>query len=105
MPKALFKSDDELFEAIQRCRTSGMTDKDWRAANGISHTPGNPEAYITLTLSTLSKRKADKHWIISIVYQPVLQTIEESYIVRCEELIFLSLQGMNVIEFHSDHST
>ena len=38
MPKALFKSDDELFEAIQRCRTSGMTDKDWCAANGISQT-------------------------------------------------------------------
>ena len=38
MPKAIFKSDDELFEAIQRCRTSGMTDKDWCAANGISQT-------------------------------------------------------------------
>ena len=38
MPKALFKSDDELFEAIQRCRTSGMTDKDWCVANGISQT-------------------------------------------------------------------
>ena len=38
MPKALFKTDDEWFEVIQRCRTSGMTDKDWCETNGISQT-------------------------------------------------------------------
>ncbi|SFL48667.1 hypothetical protein SAMN05216390_1349 [Lachnospiraceae bacterium KH1T2] len=38
MPRAYFKSDDELFEAIQRCRTSSMTDKEWCKANGMSQT-------------------------------------------------------------------
>ena len=38
MPRAYFKSDDELFEVIQRCRTSGMTDKEWCKANGMSQT-------------------------------------------------------------------
>ena len=38
MPKAKFKTDQEWLDVIQTCRTSGMTDKDWRHSNGISQT-------------------------------------------------------------------
>lgn len=38
MPKAKFKTDQEWMDAIQSCRTSGMTDKEWCHNNGISQT-------------------------------------------------------------------
>lgn len=38
MPKALFKTDQEWFDFIQRCRTSGMNDKDFCREQGISQT-------------------------------------------------------------------
>lgn len=38
MPKALFKTDQEWFDFIQRCRTSGMNDKDFCRDQGISRT-------------------------------------------------------------------
>ena len=38
MPKALFKTDQEWFDFIQRCRTSGMDDKDFCREQGVSPT-------------------------------------------------------------------
>jgi len=38
MPKALFSTDQEWFEFIQRCRTSGMNDKEFCREHGISQT-------------------------------------------------------------------
>ena len=38
MPKALFSTDQEWFEFIQRCRTSGMNDKDFCREQGVSQT-------------------------------------------------------------------
>lgn len=35
MPKALFSTDQEWFEFIQRCRTSGMNDKEFCREQGI----------------------------------------------------------------------
>ena len=38
MSKALFNTDEEWLDFIQRCRTSGMNDKDFCRQEGISQT-------------------------------------------------------------------
>lgn len=84
MPKALFKTDQEWFDFIQRCRTSGMSDSDFCREQGVSRTSLyrhirklREKAY------ELPKKHEDKHEVVQLeVYgdmltDPITASVEE----------------------------
>ena len=99
MPKAIFKTDQEWFELIQLCRTSGLNDKEFCREYGISQT----------SLYRHIKKLRAKAYEIPIASEQKHEVVPIEVADPAEEAQAISVEGsggMDIVsEDHQEHGS